>query len=62
MLDFSLLKSYQAGGLDRGFFEYPPRSPDLTPLDFFLWEYLQNNVYAMKPTTIAELRTTIERE
>ena len=23
----------------RGFVEYPPRSPDLTPLDFFLWGY-----------------------
>jgi hypothetical protein len=24
--------------------EYPPRSPDLTPLDFFLWGALKNAV------------------
>lgn len=24
--------------------EWPPRSPDLTPLDFFLWGYLKNVV------------------
>ncbi|GBL79048.1 hypothetical protein AVEN_48995-1 [Araneus ventricosus] len=23
-----------------GFQEWPPRSPDLTPMDFFLWGYL----------------------
>ena len=25
--------------------EYPPRSPDLTPLDFFLWGYVKSQVY-----------------
>jgi hypothetical protein len=24
---------------------WPPRSPDLTPLDFFLWGYLKSKVY-----------------
>ena len=46
----------------RGFVEYPPRSPDLTPLDFFLWGYLKDKVYATKPTTVAELREAIEHE
>jgi transposase len=46
----------------RGFVEYPPRSPDLTPLDFFLWGYLKDKVYAKKPATIAELREAIEHE
>ena len=46
----------------RGFVEYPSRSPDLTPLEFFLWGYLKDKVYALKPTTIAELRATIEHE
>lgn len=25
---------------------YPPRSPDITPLDFFLWGYVKNVVYS----------------
>ena len=44
----------------RGLIEYPPRSPDLTPLDF-LWGYL-DTVYTMKPATVAEFRAAIERE
>lgn len=28
---------------------YPPRSPDLSPLDFFLWGYLKSVVYADPP-------------
>jgi hypothetical protein len=27
---------------------WPPRSPDLTPLDFFLWGYVKNIVYQVK--------------
>ena len=46
----------------RGFVEYPPRSPDLTPLDFFLWGYLKDKVYATKPATVTELREAIEHE
>lgn len=25
--------------------KWPPRSPDLTPLDFFLWGYMKSLVY-----------------
>ncbi|EFN64531.1 hypothetical protein EAG_07520, partial [Camponotus floridanus] len=25
--------------------EWPPRSPDLTPMDFFMWGFLKNKVY-----------------
>ena len=32
----------------RGSVEWPARSPDLTPLDFFFWGYLKNKVYATK--------------
>lgn len=28
---------------------WPPRSPDLTPLDFFLWGYLKQRVYKDRP-------------
>ena len=45
----------------RGFIEYPPRSPHLTPLDLFYWN-TQKTVYAMKPAKFAELRVAIERE
>ena len=41
---------------------YRPRSPDLTPLDFYLWGYLKSKVYIDKPRTGAQLKTNIERE
>lgn len=34
---------------------WPPRSPDLTPLDFFLWGYLKNEVYQHPISNMAEL-------
>lgn len=43
----------------RGAIEWPPRSPDLTPLDYFLWGYLKNRVYQNKPQTLEELRRNI---
>ena len=46
----------------RGPVEYPPRSPDLTPMDFFLWGFLKDKIYSRKPTTIAEMRVAIEEE
>lgn len=46
----------------RGPMEWPARSPDLTTLDFFLWGYLKNRVYATDPVTIEELRRRIEYE
>lgn len=30
---------------------WPARSPDLTPLDFFLWGYVKSLVYQERPTT-----------
>ena len=29
----------------RGFNNLPPRSPDATPCDFFLWGYVKDQVY-----------------
>ena len=40
---------------------WPARSCDLTPLDFFLWGYLKSKVYANKPTTIQQLKDEIIR-
>ena len=39
--------------------EWPPRSPDLTPFDFFLWGYLKDQVFKTTPTDLGELRTRI---
>lgn len=44
----------------RGTIEWPPRSPDLTPLDFFLWGYVKDDVYARKPKTLDQLKDFIE--
>jgi hypothetical protein len=44
----------------RGVIEYPPRSPDLTPLHFYLWGTLKDEVYRQKPATLNALRETIE--
>src|SRR5258705_4541833 len=32
---------------------WPPRSPDLSPPDFFLWGMLKGTVYGNKPRTLA---------
>lgn len=39
--------------------EWPPRSPDLTPLDFFLWGFLKQQVYKSRPQSVDELRIRI---
>jgi len=45
----------------RGSVEYPQRSPDVTPPDFFLWGYLKDTVYSTKPATPEKLRQETER-
>ncbi|CAF3853183.1 unnamed protein product [Rotaria sp. Silwood1] len=44
----------------RGPFDWPARSPDLTPCDFFLWGYLKSIVFQTPPSTIMELQERIE--
>jgi transposase len=41
---------------------WPPRSPDLTPPDFFLWGVLKERVYQLKARTIDDLKATIANE
>ncbi len=36
---------------------WPPQSPDLSPLDFFMRRYLKDRVYCTATATLAELRT-----
>jgi hypothetical protein len=38
---------------------WPPRSPDLTPLDFFLWGYVINTVYQDKINNLQHLKAHI---
>ncbi|GFW06609.1 hypothetical protein TNCV_2189421 [Trichonephila clavipes] len=40
---------------------WPPRSCDLTPLDYFLWGYVKSLVYADKPQTLDHLENNIRR-
>lgn len=46
----------------RGHIEWPARSPDLTPLDFFLWGYLKSKVYVNRPDNLDTLKERIRRE
>ncbi|PNF30075.1 hypothetical protein B7P43_G04239 [Cryptotermes secundus] len=46
----------------RGPVEWPARSPDITPPDFFLWCYLKDNVYANPIDSVNHLREVIVQE
>ena len=39
--------------------EWPPRSPDLTPCDYFLWGYMKSKVFCSPPVSINDLRNRI---
>ena len=41
---------------------WPPKSPDLSPPNFFLCGALKGKAYANKPRTIQELENSIRRE
>jgi len=44
----------------RGFNNLPPRSPQATPCDFFLWGYVKDQVYVPPlPASIPELKVQI---
>jgi len=46
----------------RGDIRWPPRSPDLTHCDFFLWGYLKTKVYEQHPVTLEVLKEAIRQE
>lgn len=46
----------------RGEIEWPARSPDLTPLDYFLWGYLKSKVYFNRPNNVDDLKERIRQE
>ena len=43
----------------RGPVAWPPRSPDLTPLDYYLWGHMKTLVYETKVDSRASLRDRI---
>lgn len=45
----------------RGEVNWPPRSCDIIPLDFFLWSYVKSKVYMDNPATIEALEANIIR-
>ncbi|GFW35306.1 DUF4817 domain-containing protein [Trichonephila clavipes] len=51
----------QTFGKDRivSMYPWPPRSPDLTPADFWLWRYLKSRVYLSGPSSLSELKDAI---
>ncbi|EZA47748.1 hypothetical protein X777_15341, partial [Ooceraea biroi] len=42
-----------------GYVAWPPRSPDLTPIDFFLWGCIKNIVFLNPPTTRDDMKRRI---
>lgn len=42
--------------------ESPPRAPDLTLFDFFLWGYLKSKVYIDRPQNLQELKKRFRLE
>ena len=42
--------------------QWPPRSADLNPCDYFLWGYLKSKVYKPLPKSLDELKANIPRE
>jgi hypothetical protein len=42
--------------------EWPARSPDLNPLDFFLWGYLKARVYSTPPASVQDIENRIRAE
>ena len=42
--------------------QWPPRSPDLTPCNFFLLGYLKGKVFATPPNYLNDLRNRIQQE
>jgi hypothetical protein len=50
----------RAANGDNNLLPWPPRSPDLTSCDFFIWEFVTDNIYVPPlPTPIQELRDRI---
>ena len=47
------------GGVNDTNIPWPPRSPDLTPMDFFLWGYIKKLVYTKNYQDLDQLKNAI---
>jgi hypothetical protein len=56
ILDRRILNSWIGRG---GPINWPATSPDLTPLDYFLWRYLKNYIYHEPVNNLEELNDRI---
>lgn len=45
---------------NNGPINWPPRSPDLTPLDFSIWGYIKDQVYKTSPLNVDDLKRKIQ--
>lgn len=45
---------------NNGPINWPPRSPDLTPLDFSIWGYVKDQVYKTPPEDLDDLKAKIQ--
>lgn len=45
----------------RSDFPWPARSPDLSPLDFFLWGFVKEKVFRTAPSNIAQLKNEVRQ-
>jgi len=59
-----LIKNFGDRLIGRGLeVKWPPRSPDLSPLDYWLWPFLKDRIYHQgQPRDIIEMKTRISEE
>ena len=51
----------RASDEDAALIHWPPRSPDLTPLDFYLWGFIKTKIYTSPmPKNLTQLRQRIK--
>ena len=61
-VSIEFLQEIFPGKSRRGDMNWPARSPDLTPLDFWLWGDIKSKVYATPIPNLEELRRRIDNE
>jgi hypothetical protein len=57
---FWITNIHSAGSVEGGPHHWPVRSPDLNPLDFFLWGHLKFLIYRRPINSEADLRVRIQ--
>ena len=53
------MRSHLERLLNNRIIPYPPRSLELTPLDYYLWGHMKEMVYKDNPQSIDQLRSSI---